>query len=160
MNMNPFVTRYRHFNAFLLGIALLLLLLAVRKLTTLPSVGAVVIAVVAVVAAIVTFYHLRVRRGAVLIGCSRRYFDHLRDNLLKNKPLGTTYRGGRGIGLVRELFAHHRDKSADDEALVSALRTHMAAHPQQLTPRHTLLLAAWVIGLIIAVVVVARLLLA
>lgn len=160
MKMNPFVTSYRHFNAFLLGVALLLLLLAARKLAAGPSIGAIVIAVVAVVGAIVTFYHLRIRRGAVLIGCSRHYFDRLRDDLLKDRPLGTTYRAGRGIGLIRELFAHHRDKSADDKALISALKAHMGAYPQQLTPRHTLMLSAWVIALVIAVMVVARLLLA
>ena len=160
MKMNPVVTSYRHFNALLLGIALLLLLLAVRKLSIQPSVPAIAIAVVALVGAIVTFYQLRIRRGVVLIGCTRRSFDRVREQLLKDKPLGTTYRPGRGIGLVRELFAHHRDQAADDKALAQALNEYFTAYPQQLTPRDCVLLAAWGIGLFIAALFVARLLLA
>lgn len=159
MKMNPFVIRFRQFNACVLGIAVLLLLLACRKLSLQLSPGAVAIAVVAGLVAIITWHQLRTRRGVVLIGCMRRSFELLTQHLITNKPLGTTYRVGRRIGPVRELSAHWRDKSADDDALLNAVKQHFTTHPQQLTPRNRLILLAWLAGLFIATAVVAWLLL-
>ena len=159
MNTNPIVTRFRHFNAAMLGIAVLLLLLACRKLSLQISVGVVIIAVVASFVAIITWHHLRTRRGVVLIGSMRRSFDQLNERLIKDKPLGATDRAGRRIGPVRELTAHKRDKTADDAALLKAVKQHLSAHPQELASRDRVLLLAWIVGLFIAAVVVAWLLL-
>ncbi len=159
MSMNPIVSRFRQFNAAALGVAVLLLLLACRKLSLQLSVVAVIVAVVAGLVAIITWHHLRTRRGIVLIGCTRRTFDSLTKALLQDKPLGATYRPGRRIGPIRELSGHWRDKSIDDNALISAVKQYFVTHPQQLTPRDAMLLLAWGCGSVIAILVMAWLLL-
>lgn len=160
MNRNPVVTSFRHFNAFMLGIAALVLLLACRKLSIAPSVPAIIIAAVSGIVAILSWHRLRTRDGVMLLGCTRRTFDQLQDRLLVNQALGAIYRPGRALGLVRELAASRRNKSTDDAALVKTLQAHFKAHPQQLTPRDSVLLAAWCIGLVLLVPLVAWLLLA
>jgi len=157
--MNPVVTGFRHFNAILLGIAILVLLLACRKLSIAPTVTAIILAAAAGIIAIQTWHNLRARKGVALLGCTRRSFDELNARLLANQELGAIYRTGRGAGLVRSLVASRRNTSADEPALMEAIQAHFAAHPQQLSPRDTALVAAWCVGLVILAFVVAWLLL-
>jgi len=160
MNINPVVASYRHFNALLLGLSLLILLVAAVKIFQQPTLPLILVATLSCVAVIRTGHHLRSGAGVVLLGCTRRTFDEVRTHILKDRPLGAVYRPGRGIGFSRELVASRRNSSVDDASLVAALKAHFLKYPQELSPRDTVLFAAWGIGLVLAVLLVAWLLLA
>jgi len=149
MTLNPLVVRYRPFNMFLFVLALIILILAIRKLSVSVDVGALLMLVLGVVGAIYTLQHLRTRRGVVMLGCTRRYFLQVQKALFTNRALGTAYRPGRGVGLIRELYAHHRDRDADDRQLSMDLRNYISMHGQSINPRETVLFIVW-LALILA----------
>ena len=159
MKLNPLVVGYRSFNILLLVVSLSIVLIAARKLSLAINVVAILLLVVGVVGAMYTLQHVRTRRGAVLIGCTRRYFVQVQKALITGKALGTVYRPGRGIGLIRELYAHHRDAEADDIQLGRDLRNYISEQGQSINPRETVLFAVWLTGIIIFAGIVAWLLL-
>lgn len=159
MNLNPLVVGYRQFNILLLVLSIGIVVLAIRKLSASIDVAPILILVFGLVAAIITLQHLRTRRGVVLLGCTRRYFVKVQTAFLTAKVLGTVYRPGRGIGFIRELFAHHRNPDVNDNQLINDLRNYIAEHSQSINPREMLLLSAWMLALAIVAGIVAWLLL-
>jgi len=159
MRLSPLALGFRQFNIFLCLLSLCIVLLAVRKLSESVQVPVILILVSAVVGVIMTSQHLRTRRGAVLLGCTRRYFEQVQNAMLRDKALGTVYKPGRGIGFIRELYAHHRNTDANDKLLLADLRNYISAQGQFINPRESLLLLSWLLVTLVVTGIVAWLLL-